>query len=183
MSSTDEAVLARVAIGDVTAFGELYDRYAARVLGLVVKMLGQHDDAEDVLQDVFWQVWRCAADYCPNRGSPAAWLFMIARSRACDALRRHRANASDAEFSSLSAGTDPAEALAHDELCQAVLGALAELPDEQRTAIQLAFYGGMTHNEIATIQAAPLGTIKTRIRLGMRRLRELLAAREKVSST
>lgn len=183
LSLTDEDVLAQVAAGDVAAFGELYDRYAARVLGLIAKMLGRPDDAEDVLQDVFWQAWRSAPDYSESRGSPAAWLFMIARSRACDALRRHRVTCTDGACLALPAGIDPAEAMVRDELCQSVSRALGELPEKQRTAIQLAFYAGMTHTEIATIQAVPLGTVKTRIRLGMRHLRELLAAREIVSST
>lgn len=182
MIASDEYLLAQVARGDVAAFGEFYDLYSARVLGLLTKMLGRTDDAEDVLQEAFWQVWSTAQAYDPARASPAAWLFMIARSRACDALRRERVRSNE-PLNVEPPAADPWQLLEQDETCQTVLKALAQLPDEQRSAVQLAFYGGMTHAEVATIQGVPLGTAKTRIRLAIMRLRVLLGEREKVTSS
>lgn len=184
MQTPDETVLARMADGDAAAFAELYDRYAPRALGLIAKMLGHAADAEDVLQEVFWQVWCSAAEYDAGRASPPAWILMIARSRACDALRRRCAAKPCVESSDDGCACETAEPSLQLERLEAegeVREALAQLPEEQRTAIQFAFYGGLTHAEIAVIQDVPLGTAKTRIRLGMQRLRGLLCEREKVA--
>lgn len=183
MLATDESLLERMAEGEVAAFAELYDRYSARVLGLLIKMLGRRDDAEDVAQETFWQVWNHARTYDSSRASPAAWLFMIARSRGCDALRRGRPHANEAAWVEPFTSADVWEALERDEACHRLSQALSQIPEVQRTAVQLAFYGGLSHTEIAGIQNVPLGTVKTRIRLAMTRLRVLLGEPEKVASS
>jgi RNA polymerase sigma-70 factor (ECF subfamily) len=169
--TADQELIRAVAAGDAVAFAELYDRHAARVLGLLVRWLGDRGEAEDALQETFWHVWRRAARYDPGRAPPAVWLLLIGRSRALDRLRRRRPEAAAAEGADAD---DPAAALVEEESSRQVREALALLPEEQRSAILLAFYGGLTHEQVARRQAIPLGTVKTRIRLGMKRLRQLL---------
>ena len=171
MARSDQELLTGMASGDRGAFAEFFDRHAPRVLGLLCKWLGQRSDAEDVLQETFWQVWCRAGQYDAARAAPEAWLVLIARSRAMDHRRRQR------PAPALPDGpgpADPASALERSEQTQQVRTALASLPEEQRSAISLAFYGGLTYEQVAQHQAIPLGTAKTRIRLGMRRLRSLL---------
>jgi RNA polymerase sigma-70 factor (ECF subfamily) len=174
MDTTDQYLIRRTAGGDADAFAELYDRHAARVLGLLLKLTGQRDDAEDLLQEVFSQVWRDAGKYDPARANPEVWLLLLARSRALDYLRRRRPVNGSPPEAALVCETDPTQLLEKSEAAQRVRAALAVLPDEQRKAIQLAFYGGLTHEQIAQSLAVALGTVKTRIRLGMQRLRVML---------
>lgn len=181
MPATDQQLLSRVAGGDEAAFAALYDRYAARVLGFLVRLLRRRSDAEDVLQETFLQVWSKAADFQAARANPLSWLFLLARSRALDLLRRRRLQETLPAARADEVVHDPAEHLEALETGLQVRAALAQLPEEQRTSILLAFYGGLTHEELAARQAAPLGTVKTRIRLGMQRLRSLLE--EKVMVT
>jgi len=173
MRATDEQVLTAVGRGDAEAFGELYDRFAARALGLIMRIISRRDEAEDVLQEVFWSAWRSAERFDARLGGAAAWMLMLARSRAIDHLRRRRdpaASASD-DLATLAPVTiDTANT--HDS--EAAVHALRQLPAEQREPISLAFYRGLTHAQIAQTLSLPLGTIKTRIRLGMERLRETL---------
>lgn len=173
--ATDEQLIRRTAEGDDSALAELYDLYAPRVLGLLIKMLPSRSDADDVLQEVFWQVWKNAGRFDPGRGSPAVWLLIMARSRALDALRRKKANAPLEEFAEPSAWNPPSGDLERRESSERIRRALAELTTEQQQAILLSFFGGLTHPEIAEKLATPLGTVKTRIRLGMKRLRTVLA--------
>lgn len=183
---TDEALLNRIAAADAGAFAALYDRYAARVLGVLLKLLRNRAEAEDVLQEAFLQIWARAGQYDKTRASPLVWLLLIARSRAMDHLRRNRRQANavaEFEFEAEAAPTeDVTSEIELHESAQRAREALARLPEEQRGAINLAFYGGLTHEQIAERQAVPLGTVKTRIRLGMRRLREVFAAQAKVSA-
>ncbi len=182
-----EPLLARVAAGDAGALSTLFDRTHALVFSLCLRLLGDRTHAEDVALDVFLRVWRGAAGFDRLRGSPLAWLLAIARNRALDCRRRievrTRSEAgiggrleSDAGVS--DAGSGPEEQHLGGERRDRVRSALAELPSDQREAIELAYLGGLTHVEISRRTGAPLGTIKTRIRLGIGKLRERLAPLE-----
>lgn len=183
MTQSDSSILARIAAGDLESFGEFYDQYAPRVWGLLVRILGKTSDAEDVLQEVFWQVWKRAAHYDPERATPLAWLFMIARSRALDLLRRKSLPSASTTDIDPSIELNPADSLEQHEQHLGIQEALARLPEDQRSAIQLAFYNGLTHEQVAERQQVPLGTAKTRIRLGIQRLRQILQKREGTSAT
>lgn len=168
--------------GDGTAMSQLYDRYGAAVLGLAMRITHERADAEDVVVDTFAQVWRDARRFESHRGSVASWLATIARSRALDLLRsRGRRNrlddAASSGFTNPGMGAPPPSPMAAtlaDERSRRVEAALATLPDAQRTALELAYFDGLSQSEIAERIDAPLGTVKTRMRLGLRRLRELL---------
>lgn len=172
--STDSVLIERVAGGDRVAFAALYDRYAPRLLGLVVKILGIRGEAEDVLQETFLQVWSSAGRFDPTRSPPDVWLLLLARSRALDRLRRRVAATGPAGTDPCAADAPPAEAARRDEAGRA-RSAVAGLPADQRLAVELAFFQGLTHEQIAAKVGAPLGTVKTRIRLGLTRLRARLA--------
>lgn len=175
----DQASLARIARGDQLAFGELYDRHARLVFSLALRILQDRSDAEDVVQEVFTQVWAQAARYDPGRGAVAAWMLMLARSRAIDRLRARRARpesaaeASIAESVADSSATQDLELLSSEQVARLRL-ALQELPEAQRKALELAYYEGLTHAEVATRLSEPLGTVKTRIRQAVIKLRESL---------
>ena len=162
-------VLQRIASGEPGALAELYDRFAGLVHGLSLRILRDPADAEDVVQEVFVQVWRQAGSFDPGRGSLQAWLCMIARSRALDRLRRRSARREDPEDEAPAPGDSPTP-----EHTLAVRKALLALPEEQRRALELAYYEGLTQSEIAQRLGHPLGTVKTRIRSAMIRLREVL---------
>lgn len=180
-------LIARCARGDQAALARLYDATAAMVNGLALRILGDRGGAEEITGDVYLQVWRSAASYDARRGSPVAWLLTIARTRAIDRLR---ATASDRRQTAplelgLAASTSepgPEEASSLAQRGRRVRAALERLSREQREAIELAFFAGLSHAEIAQALGAPLGTVKTRIRLGMGRLRDLLAARGGLAS-
>ncbi|HYN85124.1 MAG TPA: sigma-70 family RNA polymerase sigma factor [Pyrinomonadaceae bacterium] len=183
MASPHEArqaeLIGLVACGDQQALASLYDSTSRLVYGLLVRILGDAATAEEVLLDVYAQVWRQAARYSGTRGSPLAWLTTIARSRAIDRLRSGRAEQQrteqlDARAFEARSGTNVEEEVAARELGARVRAALEGLPREQREVIELAYYGGMSHSEIAAATGQPLGTVKTRTRLGMTRLREAL---------
>ncbi len=174
MESTDEQLVRRVSDGDRTAFAVLYDRHASRVLGLLVRLLPTRGDADDVLQDVFWQAWKSSSRYDSERGSLRVWLFLIARSRAKDWLRRQKPSVSDENWEATT-NNSPSRRIEAAETNTQIQSALSELPDKQRQPIALAYYEGLTHHEISERLGIPLGTAKTRIRLGMQRLRDLLA--------
>ena len=145
------------------------------VLGILIRSLRHRADAEDVLQETFHQVWRSAALYSPQRSSPEVWLTLIARSRLLDYIRRKRPDATGSLMQTEAPAFDPLTNLTKLESVERVHLALAKLPPEQRTAILLSYFTGMTHQQIAEQQAIPLGTAKTRILLGIRSLRKLLA--------
>ena len=186
----DRALLARMADGDERALGALYDRWAAVVYALVVRIVGDRDEAEDVVEDVFWQLWRQAPRYEETRGAVSTWVFTVARSRALDrrrAMRRRcEESASDATTDTAgasaasaavpgAAGSDPAGNAEQAERREIVAAALHELPAEQREAVELAYFGGLSQTEIAERTGQPLGTVKTRTRLAMQKLRDRLA--------
>ena len=175
MTTTGEDLIRRMAAGDREAFGRFYDRYAPLVYPLVVRIVRDRTDAADVLQEVFWEAWQGAPAYDPGRGSPEAWMVTRARTRAIDrvrAVRRRRETfvpAVDEGPAPLEAGGDAAEQAEDRGVIRA---ALAQLSPAQREAIELAYYAGLTQTEIARRLEQPLGTIKTRIRLGLERLRD-----------
>jgi RNA polymerase sigma-70 factor (ECF subfamily) len=167
----------RMAAGDAGAFAAFYDRYADLVFTPIRRLLPQPAEAEEVLQEVFWQAWRDAASYDPRRGTPEAWLLNRARSRAIDrlrAIRRRSETFVQPKDEAMSQAPDRATpgpgTLAVDR--RLVETALAILPPAQRQVIELAFLAGLTQTEIARRLSEPLGTIKTRTRAGLERLRE-----------
>jgi RNA polymerase sigma-70 factor (ECF subfamily) len=183
-SSADGALIARIAEGDEEALGSLYDRHSGSAYSLAYAVARNSADAEEAVADTFLQAWRRASSFDPRRGSVAAWLMTIARSRALDTVRargrRGRVRrevermAVDGAGAAWSPATDPPDMA--DELHARRLAGrlLSELSDEQRRAIELAYLGGMSHSEIAAELGEPLGTVKTRIRTGMQKLREAL---------
>jgi RNA polymerase sigma-70 factor (ECF subfamily) len=162
-------LLSRLARGEHAALAEVYDRYAGMVHGLALRILRDATEAEDVVQEAFMQAWRQASRYDQARGSPEAWLCTIARTRALDRLRRR---ASRREESSEAA--PPASEERAPDTALAVQAALGTLSGDQRRALELAYYEGLTQSEIAQRLGEPLGTVKTRIRSAMMRLREAL---------
>jgi RNA polymerase sigma-70 factor, ECF subfamily len=173
------SLIARCAEGDQEALAALYDRTAAQINGLALRILGDRELAEEVTGDVFLQAWRVAASYDANRGSPLAWLLTLARSRAIDRLRsgavqRRLTNSLDETITVVAPGDGPEGDAAAAQRCRVVKNALTQLGERQRRAIELAYFGGLSHGEIAREIGEPLGTVKTRVRLGMTRLRELL---------
>jgi RNA polymerase sigma-70 factor (ECF subfamily) len=176
----DVQLLARIAAGDETAFGNFYDRVAPGLYSFVLKMTRDEKEAEDVLQDGFAHIWRRASTYDPARSSPFTWAVMILRNKAIDHLRvRQRLNRTVEKVTQEvghATGTDEAssaEAERRDE-GQQVRAALAQIPAEQKQAVELAFFSGLTHEQIAEKLGAPLGTVKARIRRGLLKLREFL---------
>ncbi len=181
-SVPDLELLERIRRGDSSALDALYARYASPVYSLVWKILQSPDEAEDVALDVFWQIWRQAGRYDPSRGAPPAWIFTVARSRAIDRLRaRRRREDRTISIDDPATNLDPLDERAGPDHVasfrqarDAVRGALGTLSSPQREAIELAFFKGLTHVEIADRLKQPLGTIKTRIRQGLIRLRKTL---------
>jgi RNA polymerase sigma-70 factor (ECF subfamily) len=177
VASPGAELIQRMADGDRGAFAPFYDRFAPLVYPLVLRIVRDPGDAADVLQEVFWEAWQLAGAYDTARGSPEAWLLTRARSRAIDRVRsvRRRGEIFVAPLDEALAATDPAPDVAEQAEDRGVVrGALARLPAEQREVIELAYYGGLTQTEIAERLEQPLGTVKTRIRLGLERLREVV---------
>jgi RNA polymerase sigma-70 factor (ECF subfamily) len=175
------ALIARCAQGDQSALALLYDATAAHVNGLALRILADREMAEEVTGDVYLQVWRSARTYDAERGTPLAWLLTLARSRAIDRLRacagdRRQTAPLELGLDAESPEPGPEEGSSLAQRGRFVRTALSHLGTEQREAIELAFFSGLSHSEIADTLGTPLGTVKTRIRLGMGRLRELLVA-------
>ena len=186
-SESSATLIAAIATGDRDAFSRFYDLTAPMAFGLIRRVLRDPEAAAEVLQEVFWQVWQDAPRYDPTRGSPEAWLVMRAKTRAIDRLRsirrRDRTFVAPVDESVAQRREDPAPnpaVVAEDRgLIQA---ALAQLPKAQRRVIELAFFEGLTQSEIAARLGEPLGTVKTRARLGLDRLRGVLGG-ERLSAT
>jgi RNA polymerase sigma-70 factor (ECF subfamily) len=179
MASAD--LIRQMAAGDRQAFALFYDRHAPVVFPLILRIVRERADASDVLQEVFWEAWRDAGAYDASRGSPEAWMVMRARARAIDRIRatRRRSETFVAPLDEAMAAAPSHEARdAADRAADrgTILNALDRLPDSQREVIELAYYHGLTQTEIADRLQQPLGTVKTRIRLGLERLREVVKA-------
>lgn len=186
MTPTDEELVARIAQGDVAAFSQFYDRHAATIHALILGWIRRRADAEEVLQDAMMQIWTQANRFDAARASARGWLMMIARSRALDHLRRTaRGGASpiDPPPEANAPESDPSRGHTRSELTTLVQKALDGLPPDQASAVSLAFFAGLTHERIADLQGIPLGTIKTRIRLGMRRLRDMAVLAREASTS
>jgi len=172
------ALLPAVAEGNVSAFEQLYDRYSGTVYALLLRILSNADDAQEVLQETFVKAWTSARMFQAVRGSEVAWLISIARSRAIDRLRSRkiryeREDEAGREMSTLYCLDDTDSAVQSEERT-AVRGALSSLPEPQRVALELAYFEGLSQSEIAAKLHEPLGTIKTRMQLGMKKMREAL---------
>ena len=174
----DSALLRRMAAGDEQALGTLYDRWHPLVNGVVLRILRQPDDVEDVVEEAFWQAWRQAERYDASRGGVQTWLLTIARSRALDRARSRKrlreepleGEGGDVLAQQVAEG-DPGMDAETSERRSIVIAALAELPPEQREALELGYFGGLSQSEISERTGQPLGTIKTRMRLAMQKLR------------
>lgn len=177
----DVELLKAIAAHDEAALAQLYDRYHVILFGLLMRILNNRAEAEDVLQETFLQVWRRAADFDEKRGRPFTWLVTLARSRGIDRLRmlaaRERVAVAGAREES-EAVSDAASDAFRSEQRGLVNNALHQLPDEQKGPLMLAYFDGLTQAEIAARLGAPLGTVKTRMRTGLMKLRELLAGKD-----
>ncbi len=178
----DRRLLDRVIGGDTEALRSIYDRCSARAFGVAQQILRARPDAEEILQETFFEVWKRAREFDPARGSVEGWVVTIARSRAIDRLRARgsaaRARESDPSSSMSQAAPPPLEAAERREDRERVAAALKALPVEQRQVLELAYFEGLSQSEIAARLAEPLGTVKTRVRLGMEKLAGLLAEPE-----
>jgi RNA polymerase sigma-70 factor (ECF subfamily) len=173
------ALIRRAAGGDQSALAALYDLTSRLIFGLILRILDDRSTAEEVLLDVYTQVWRKADSYDEQRGTPLAWLMTIARSRALDRLRagwqdQQRKEPLESASHAAAPTASPEETTVFAERQRLVRAALDTLAPEQREVIELAYYSGLSHSEIAARTGQPLGTVKTRTRLGLLKLRELL---------
>jgi RNA polymerase sigma-70 factor, ECF subfamily len=169
--SPDLATVTAMKAGDQSAMAELYDRYSSIVYAVALRVLGDTGAAEDVLQDVFLQLWRNPNAFDAARGSLGAWLAVITRNRAIDALRRRKPE-TDIEDVIVSVAPDLAAEADRSRAAEKVRGMLETMPGPQRSALEMAYFEGLTHSEIASKTGEPLGTIKTRIRAGLIALRK-----------
>ena len=177
---TYAALVPRIAQGDDRALAHLYDSTSRMMFGLCLRIVKDPSAAEDITLEVYLQVWRTAGSYDPVRGTVSAWLLTVARSRAIDWLRARKARRADMEqdldevFELQDLRPSPERSSIEAGRRRIIQDAMAELPDEQRRAIELTYFAGLSHSEIALQTGLPIGTVKTRIRLGVIRLRELL---------
>jgi RNA polymerase sigma-70 factor, ECF subfamily len=176
----DRELIQRMASKDATALDVFYARYNRIAFGLVLRIVGNRADAEDVLMDVFWQVWQQSTRYDSSRGKPIAWLLTIARTRAIDSVRsssRQQSKTDDLENQKEPppSRSEPDSFVLADTR-QAVQEALKDLSENQRIPLEMAYFQGMSHTEIAAALGQPLGTVKDRIRTGMTHLRKQLKA-------
>lgn len=180
----DQLLIVRISGGDTHALETLYDRYATTVYRMALRIVQSPELAEDVVQEVFWRVWRRSGSFASERGRVSQWLFGIAHHLCIDELRRMRSRPvpvyEDVEYPFIQQipdeRTDVAGVAWRAEQRRMLADALGKLPAAQRQAIELAYFGGLSHQEIATRLNRPLGTVKTRVRLGLHKLNSLLAA-------
>jgi RNA polymerase sigma-70 factor, ECF subfamily len=173
--AADHVLISALRSGDENAMAELYDRYSPIVYSVALRVLGDTAAAEDILQEVFMQLWRNPGLFDSSRGNLAAWLAVIARNRSIDALRKRRPE-SDIEDVLVSVEPDLAGEAERTRAMEKVRGALGKMPPAQRKALEMAYFEGLTHTEIAGKTGEPLGTIKTRIRAGLQTLRKAFEA-------
>jgi len=178
----DAAILGRVEQGDQEAMGLLFDRYSGIVYSVALRVLKDTGQAEDVMQDIFIQIWKKPSAFISGRGSLGAWLVVVARNRAIDSLRRRRPTDS-VEDVVLASSTDLAAEAERNTLMEKVRAYMHQLPPEQRKSVELAYFEGLSHSEIAEKTGDPLGTVKTRIRLALITLRKAMQANALPSSS
>ncbi|HEX6819428.1 MAG TPA: sigma-70 family RNA polymerase sigma factor [Ktedonobacterales bacterium] len=186
VESEDVALVARLAGGNEEALGQLYDRYGLAVYSLAVRIVHDGATAEEVAQEVFVRLWRAAASFDPAKGKVLTWLLRITHNLALNEIRRQKSRpvaatsfdweVEGAQLADGDVSVDPAAVTGLREQAEQVRRALAQLPETQRKAIELAFYGGLSQAEVALALGEPLGTVKSRIRAGMQRLGEVLRA-------
>ncbi len=178
----DDILMTRIAHRDSSALECLYDRYARIVYATALRMLGNTELAEDIVQETFWRVWRRSTSFTIGRGQVAGWIFGIAHNLCIDELRRQRARPvvvkSDHEDQAMLEQPDPqgdvASTAVERERRRIILQALAQIPPEQREVLELAYFGGLSQSEIAQRLNSPIGTVKTRTRLALQKMRDLL---------
>jgi RNA polymerase sigma-70 factor (ECF subfamily) len=171
----DDLLLTRAKGGDQQAMTELFDQYSGMVYSVALRVLNDPGQAEDVMQEIFFQVWRNPNAFVAGRGSLGAWLAVMARNRAIDALRRRRPTDSVDDVVLVSQ-SDIGSEVERNRVMEKVRGALKDLPLEQQKSVEMAFFEGLTHSEIAARTGDPLGTVKTRIRSALMTLRKAIGA-------
>lgn len=169
----DMGLLTRIQSGDQGAMAAFFDRYSTMVYSVALRVLKDSSEAEDVMQEIFVQVWRNPGAFISGRGSLGGWVVAVARNRAIDVLRRRRPS-DPVELVSLPAGTNLAQQTEQAAVLSKVREAMLALPDEQKKSVELAFFDGLSHSEIAEKTGEPLGTVKTRIRLALISIRKAL---------
>jgi RNA polymerase sigma-70 factor (ECF subfamily) len=175
----DATLVERIAQRDESALASLYDRYATILSSVLNRILRDRQAAEEILQDIFYQLWRTASRFDPARGSLGGWLLVIARNRAISRLRKHNpASGEEIGENTVVAPANLESATAQRELLLRVTRALDDLPREQRAVVELAYFEGMTHSEIARQTGDPLGTVKTRLRTAVETLKRNLQSSE-----
>jgi len=186
-NAEDAELIRRMCNADETALGALYDRWVRSLYSLVFHLLKDPDDAEDVVEETFWQAWRKSSSYDPSRGAVSTWLLTIGRRKALDRMRartrrREDPMSQESAYADLPSGDpDPLQDTEGSELRIHVRAALDELPLEQREVLELGYFRGMSQTEIADRTGQPLGTVKTRMRLAMQKLREPLSMHRRVA--
>ena len=179
---TDLELLAQIGEQDREALASLYDRYGRRVFALAVRILNDPVGSEEVTQDVFMSVWRRGASYTSKKGKFTTWLFSIAHNRTIDELRKRRRDRSrenddiEDHYDLKSSDISPADAAVASSEFEKVKAAMEKLPEEQKSVVELSYFKGLTQTEIATKTGQPLGTVKTRMRLALKKLRVALSA-------
>jgi RNA polymerase sigma-70 factor (ECF subfamily) len=183
LEMSDLELLASIGRSDRDALGALYDRYGRRVFSLAARILSDHAVSEEITQDVFLSIWRRSASYSPDKGKFTTWLFSIAHNRTIDELRRRKRDrnrdSDDVEehLDIVSLDISPDDSAVAQSEYSMVREALATLPPEQRAVVELAYFRGLTQAEIAAKTGQPLGTVKTRMRLALKKLRDALGSR------
>jgi RNA polymerase sigma-70 factor, ECF subfamily len=178
---TDEMLMEMIQQQKPEALGHLHDRYASMLKALVMKVVHNDAESDDILQEIFMEIWSRAGGYDPGKGKALGWVITLSRRRAIDRLRKRDAYCRASDRLAAEAQRDPQEGvahvdedIAHAEMREHLARVLATLPPAQRQAIELAFYKGMSQREIAHATGIPLGTIKTRLELGLRKISEAL---------
>ncbi len=180
-NAEDAALIRRMCDADETALGALYDRWVRSLYSLVFHLLKDADEAEDVVEETFWKAWKKASSYEPSRGAVSTWLLTIGRRRALDRIRAKGRRREESMTQpglladAISSAADPLQAVEGSERRSHVLAALGDLPEEQRQVVELGYFRGLSQTEIAEMTGQPLGTVKTRMRLAMQKLREPLS--------
>jgi RNA polymerase sigma-70 factor (ECF subfamily) len=169
----DMGLLTRIQSGHQEAMAALFDRYGTMVYSVAFRVLKDAGEAEDVMQEIFVQVWRNPGAFVSGRGSLAGWLVVVARNRSIDMIRRRRPT-EPVELFALPSSTNLAREAERNSLVEKIRGVMGSLPDEQRKSVELAFFEGLSHSEIAEKTGDPLGTVKTRIRLALTTIRKAL---------